>query len=141
MKPSFRYILVFIVGVLVGLAAGAWGLRAAWRHTPPSPEGILSHLDKKLNLTDDQKAKALVILTDESAKMKNLRQEVSEKFEALRNSGAERFRGILDPKQQARYDEMKKKFDQHRMDPFAPPGPPPTHCFGNTPSPSGAPSK
>jgi demethoxyubiquinone hydroxylase (CLK1/Coq7/Cat5 family) len=131
MKPSFRYILVFIVGVLVGLAAGAWGLRAAWRHTPPSPEGILSHLDKKLNLTEDQKTKALVILTEESAKMKSLRQEVSGEFETLRNSGADRLRDILDSKQQMRFDEMKKKFDQHRMDPFAPPGP----------APSGAPTK
>jgi hypothetical protein len=137
MKSTLRYTLVFIVGLLVGLAACAWGLRAMGRHTPPSPEKILGRLEHKLHLTEDQKAKALVILTEESAKMKDLRTEVSGKFEALRDEGAGRMRALLDPKQQAEFDAMKKKFDQHRMDPFAPP----TRCTGSTPSPSGASAK
>jgi len=137
MKSTLRYTLVFVVGLLVGLAACAWGLRAMWHHGPPSAEKILSHLDRKLHLTDDQKAKALVILTEESAKMKTLRDEASDKFEALRNEGAGRMRALLDPKQQAEFDAMKKKFDQHRMDPFAPPA----RCNVPTPLPAGAPSK
>jgi Skp family chaperone for outer membrane proteins len=137
MKSTLRYTLVFVVGLLVGLAASAWGLRAMWHHGPPSAEKILSHLDKKLHLTADQKAQALVILTEESTKMQALRTDVSNKFEALRDEGADRMRALLDPKQQAEFDAMKKKFDQHRMDPFAPP----TRCSGSTPSPTGAPAK
>jgi hypothetical protein len=137
MKSTLRYVLVFVVGLLVGLAAGAWGLRAMWHHGPPSAEKILGRLDHNLHLTEDQKAKALVILTDEAAKMQSLRSEASDKFEALRDEGAQRMRTLLDPKQQSEFDAMKKKFDQHRMDPFAPP----TRCSGPASSPTGAPAK
>ena len=137
MKSTLRYTLVFVVGLLVGLAGGAWGLRVLWRHTPPTPEKILSRLDRKLHLTEDQKAKALSILSDESTKMRTLRNEVSDKFESLRDEGADHMRTLLDPKQQAEFDAMKKRFDQHRMDPFAPPN----RCSSPAPSQAGAPAK
>lgn len=121
MKPTLRYAVVFFVGILVGLAVGAWGLRAMWHHGPPTPEKIVKMLDHRLHFTDEQKSKALVILTEETSKMKALRQGVGGQFEKLRDQGADRMRAILDPKQQATYDEMKKRFDRHR--PCLPPPP------------------
>jgi hypothetical protein len=133
MSSTMRYILVFVVGILVGLAAGAWGLRAMWHHGPPKPQTILKMMDCKLHLTAEQKVKAEVILTEEFAKMKTLREGVSGQFEALRDASAERMRAILTPEQQTTFDEMKKKFEKHGRRGFPPPP-----CEG-TPPPPGAP--
>jgi hypothetical protein len=120
MKSTLRYTLVVHRGPARRSGRLRLGPARLWRHTPPSPEKILGRLEQKLHLTEDQKAKALVILTDESAKMKPAHGslgQIRKPFATKAPGGCER---TLDPKQQAEFDAMKKKFDQHRMDPFRP---------------------
>ena len=121
MRQSLRYVLVFVVGILVGLAAGAWGVRAMWHHKPPTSARIVKMLDHKLHFTEGQKAKAIIILDEEGAKLRALRQKVGGEFDALREQSATRMRAILDPEQVKVYDAMKRRFDRRR--PMMPPPP------------------
>lgn len=132
MSPKFRYAVVFIVGVLVGLAVGAWGLRAFWRHSPPTPERIMARMDQKLHFTDDQKTKVLVILREETVRMKTQWKDSACKFDALREDGANRIRAVLDPAQQATFDAMKRDFEKRRRQGCPPPP------DGSAPPPPGA---
>ena len=123
MKTTWRYTVVFVVGILVGLAGGAWGLRYFWHHGPFNPGHILSHMDRQLHLTADQKARIAALLQEESVKMKFLRDEASKQFEVLRQEGAQKIRALLDPQQQVKFDEMKKRFEKHHPPGLPPDGP------------------
>lgn len=84
-----------------------------------TPERRLQHLSRKLNLTDDEKAKIKPILEDQQQKMQALRQDTSlskqdrrAKFQELRQNYISQVRPILNPDQQAKFDQMIQKQEQ-----------------------------
>ena len=90
-------------------------------------------MDRELHLTADQKEKIGAVLQESSVKLKTLRDGVTQQFEAQRQEGAQKIRALLDPQQQVKYDEMKKRFDKHHPPglsadgPGQPPSPDETH--------------
>lgn len=114
---------VFALGLVLGIAAGCVGQRAAMRHffkRGHEPARILKTMSGELKLDETQKKAILPILEDTRAKMKSLRGEASGKGLALYASSRAEIRKLLRPEQQTKFDEllaereerMKKRHEQ-----------------------------
>jgi protein CpxP len=101
--------------------AGAQGQRPGKR----SPEEMMNRrmdmLSKKLNLSDDQKAKVKPLLENELKQVQELRQDTSlsrqqkrTKFMDLRASTNSQIRALLNADQQKKFDEMQEQMKQRR---------------------------
>jgi periplasmic protein CpxP/Spy len=78
-------------------------------------------MSKKLNLTDDQKAKMKPLLENEVKQMQDLRQDTSlsrqekrAKFQQMRESTNSQIRSLLNPDQQKKFDEMQQQMKERR---------------------------
>ncbi|HVZ80993.1 MAG TPA: hypothetical protein VHE12_09405 [bacterium] len=115
-KPVFFTIL----GVVLGLAAGAWAMRFYFDHTlrawSPADRFILQ-LAGDLNLTPDQREKAADILADQKDRMEALRKQWRYEVETLDRQGEDRLAGILTPAQMDLYVKAHDKI-HGRMDRF-----------------------
>ena len=103
-----------------------------------SPEDRTEHLTKALNLNDDQKGKVLSILQDEQKQMEALRSDSSlsrddrwAKMKEIHQNTNSQIKGLLDPDQAKKFDEMQQRMEQRREQrgnnnkENAPPPPPP----------------
>jgi Spy/CpxP family protein refolding chaperone len=134
-KTWFKYAGVLVLGVLLGLAAGAWTARHHFFKSMGSVDRkdpgqrILKKLDCELKLTPDQRDKVTAIFADSRKKMDALRTEVEPKFEALRKGAEPKFEALkrqsedairkeLTPEQAKKFDEMKIRWEKKhpRMD-------------------------
>jgi protein CpxP len=112
----------------------------AMRRHGPDPAERAAELTKKLKLTSDQQPKVLDALQSEHSQMESLHQDSSlsqqdrhAKMMEIHKSTDEQIRGLLDPTQQKKWDEMQAKREQwmqnrHGGAPDAgsgPQGPPP----------------
>jgi len=101
-------------------------------HMDPAKRAAM--LAKQLNLSSDQQSKVQDILKSERAQMESLRADSSvsqedrhAKMMEIHKSTNEQIRGLLDPDQQKKWDEMQSKREEwmqghHRGEPA--PGPP-----------------
>ncbi|MGH9685358.1 MAG: hypothetical protein ACRD4S_17325 [Candidatus Acidiferrales bacterium] len=92
----------------------------------------LDWLSKKLNLTDDQKAKIKPILDDESSSMKGVRDDTSlsqterhAKMKDLHQATDSKINDILTPEQQQKFAQMQQQMKEHHKDKMANPQPAP----------------
>jgi Spy/CpxP family protein refolding chaperone len=67
------------------------------------PDRKIERLKEKLGLTDDQTAKVRAIFDDTHTKMQALMEQTRTQIKA-----------VLTPEQQAKYDQMKKDWEQKR---------------------------
>jgi Spy/CpxP family protein refolding chaperone len=124
--------LYFVLTFLCGVIAGAAGLFVyAWhsghwtrRFGHPDPQHIVRRLTQELDLTPDQTQQLTEIINDSFQKHRALDLQVAEEYRALRIETRGRIRKILNPAQQAKFDELVHRFEQRRPS-GPPPGPPP----------------
>ncbi len=126
-NPTWKFAAVFILGILLGLAGGAWGLRFFMDHRGPKDptQFFLKKLDRELKLTSDQKPKVAEILNARKAEMDKLQDDTRPKFEAIRKNGLAQIRILLTVDQAAKFDAMVQKWEKRRAEKGLPPGPPP----------------
>jgi protein CpxP len=115
--------LIFSVGAFAGVAQDAQQPRehsgAGQGHGSGegqgmmTPEAMLEHLTKELNLTDDQQAKIKPILEEHLKQMDQARQDTSlpqedrrAKMKQIHEDMISQARPILNPDQQKKLDEM-----------------------------------
>jgi Spy/CpxP family protein refolding chaperone len=132
-NPTWRYAVVFVLGMLIGLAGGAWGFRCffhAWAKKDPS-QFFLHKMEKELKLTADQKTKVEAILSSKRAEMEKMRDTARPQFEAIRMEGEKEIRALLTPDQTPKFDELVQKMEKRRAEmPWAhgcPPSTPAAH--------------
>lgn len=126
-KAYLYFVLTFLCGVIAGSAglfvyawhSGHWVRRSGH----PDPQRIVRRLTQELDLTPDQTQHLTEIINDSFQKHRALDQQVGEEYRALRNETRGRIRKILNPAQQAKFDELAHRFEQKRLS--GPPGPPP----------------
>ncbi len=85
-------------------------------HNHFDPQKRAEMLGKKLNLSSDQQSKVLDILKSEQSQMESLRSDSSlsqgdrhSKMQEIHKSSNEQIRGLLDPDQQKKWDEMQSR--------------------------------
>jgi protein CpxP len=86
-----------------------------------SPEERTEHLTKALNLNDDQKGKVLSILQEQQKQMEAMRADSSlsqedrrSKMREIHQNTTNQIKGILNPDQAKKFDEMQQRMEQHR---------------------------
>jgi protein CpxP len=131
MKKSF-FALVFsavIVAGVVTLAAQAPDQQgendhsAGPAHRRADPQRNVQMLGKRLNLTDDQKAKLLPILTDQQQQMRAIFNDSSlstsdrrEKMKTLRQDTESKVEALLTDEQKQKYAQLKQERMQRTKD-------------------------
>ena len=90
-------------------------------HARMDPAQRAEMLAKKLNLNSDQQSKVEDILKSEQSQMESLHSDTSlskedrrSKMMDIHKSSSDQIRGLLDPDQQKKWDEMQSK-QQERM--------------------------
>jgi protein CpxP len=88
-------------------------------HGPADPAKRTAELTKQLNLTSDQQPKVLAALQSEHSQMESLHQDSSlsqedrhSKMMEIHKGTDDQIRGLLDPTQQKKWDEMQAKREQ-----------------------------
>jgi hypothetical protein len=117
MKPWIKWAAVFLAGLFSGGALTAWGIHHSFNRMHDNmnnPAFLLSRLDRKLGLTEDQKSKLLPLLKDSLSRIDSLHQETGTKSKALWDSFEASLRKMLDPVQLKKFDEMKAKWKDHK---------------------------
>lgn len=109
-----------LVGVVLGLAAGAWAMRLYFDHTlrawSPADRFVMK-LSGDLRLTPDQNEKVADILADQKNRMEALRRQWRIQVETLDREGEDRIAGILTPAQMDLFMGMHDQI-HGRMDRF-----------------------
>ena len=89
-------------------------------HNHFDPDKRAAMLTKQLNLSADQKAKVTDILKSEQSQMESLRSDASvsqedrhSKMMEIHKSSNEQIRGLLDPDQQKKWEEIQSKQMEH----------------------------
>jgi periplasmic protein CpxP/Spy len=87
----------------------------------PSPEERADHLKKALDLSDDQHDKVLAAYQDEQKQMEALRSDTSlsrddrrSKMKTIHENTVSQIKGVLNPDQSKKFDEMEQNMAQHR---------------------------
>ena len=76
--------------------------------------GLAARLNEELRLTPDQQAKVEAALAANRERARKFWSESETAFETLRGEFRHDIRALLDPEQQARFDEMVKRDDERR---------------------------
>ena len=116
-----KYLLTTICAVALSMSSTIWAQEKADETMPPPPpaEQMVKHhrgdmqkkLAEKLQLTDEQKAKAEKIHEEGRAKMKPLMKEAKalhEKMDKVRQENMAEFESILTDEQKAEMEKMKQ---------------------------------
>ncbi|MFA6091947.1 MAG: hypothetical protein WCU88_04925 [Elusimicrobiota bacterium] len=116
-----RMFPIFILGLVLGAAAGSWLQRTAARRfmRGPDPAKMASRLSKQLSLDARQHEALLTLLEGRRAQLDAMRTEGHQKFEALRASTDAEVRKLLTPEQQPKFDALIARWEarhKHRKD-------------------------
>jgi len=119
MKRSIAFTSVFglfLLGVVVG--ALAMHLVYATRFPPGPPHGpgrpgasgpeFLERLERRLDLTPEQKDEIRAILVDSVGEAEGMRREMEPRVREHAERVGERIREVLTPEQRRRFDEMRR---------------------------------
>ncbi len=109
MKLPWKYILVsFLIGLLAGGSTGLfYSHKLAHEWLKRGPDMFLRHLDRKLHLDEQQKAKIYPLLVADRDKLMAYQ-------DTLRKAARVQIRALLKPDQQANFDAMVAKHDAER---------------------------
>jgi hypothetical protein len=109
MKMPWKFILVsFLIGLLAGGSAGLfYSHKLAREWLKRGPDMFLGHLDRKLHLDEQQKAKIRPLLVADRDKLMAYQAE-------LRKAARVQIRTLLNPDQQGIFDAMVAKHDAER---------------------------
>jgi len=120
MNPWVKTTATLLIGFLLGIAATGLALPHFFHphHHPglADADRILKKLSSKLNLTQDQKTKAELLLKQNLPKGDALRREDEAKFDALRSAFNTQLRAILNPDQQKKLDDMVAKWENREKE-------------------------
>ena len=108
---------VFVLGLILGAAAGSWAHRAAFRRFAkegPGTERMLARQSRELKLDAGQQEAVRKVLESQHAQMKALHQETAAKFEELSASFKGEVKKALSPEQQAKFEAMTARWEAHR---------------------------
>lgn len=142
MNNTFKIIIVFVVGVLLGVAGTGLYIHhcfaRAWINTGNHKHAV-DMLASKLSLTDDEKIKIEKIFDDNAPAVEAVRLETNAKLQTIRDNTSSQIRSLLTTDQQQKYDTLKSDWDKRRDAnkkgwnipglPGPPPGGPGTMCF------------
>jgi len=152
MNNTIKIIIVFIVGVLLGVAGTGFYIHhcfiRAWINSGNHNHAV-EVLDSKLGLTADQKTKIEKIFDDNAPALEAVRVETNAKLKIVRDTTSAQIRLLLTPDQQQKYDSLRAEWEKKRNTddkgwhiPGLPPGPaaggPGTACFSGAASTPGS---
>ncbi len=115
-----KSVVLLVLGAVLGLAAGAWGMRLYFDRTLGSwspADRFLVELDGDLRFTADQREKAADILADQKRLMEGLRKEWRVQVETLDREGEDRIAAVLTPPQMDAFMRLHDRI-HGRMDRF-----------------------
>lgn len=117
---SRKVYLYFALTFLFGVAVGACGFfyygwyTGGW-HRRPSPERIIRHLRKDLNLSDTQVQQVRQVFEETSKKMDAVQVQVQPQYQAIREEARNQIRQILNPQQVQKFNDLVRRFDERRQ--------------------------
>jgi hypothetical protein len=135
MNNTVKAVIIFIVGVLLGVAGTGFYIHhcfaRAWVNSG-NHKHIVDVLDSKLGLTPDEKIKIEKIFDNAAPSMETVRVETNAKLKTIRENTSAQVRLLLTSDQQQKYDILRAEWDK-KMNandkgwhiPGLPPGPPP----------------
>ena len=119
MRPKAKGALLLVVAFLLGVAAGGLGFgvyKARFGHRP-GPEQfqamVLHRLSRELDLQPEQQERVRTILRESGQDFARLRDEMRPKFQEIRAKTGDQIRGTLNASQQAKFDELRARWEQH----------------------------
>jgi Tfp pilus assembly protein PilN len=114
-RAYFYFILVFVLGVVVGSAATVfYGWYSGRWHHRFDEKRVVHFLRRELKLSDTQTQQVDQIIQQTEAKFRDLQQQAEPQFDAVRNESRDRIRKILNPQQLAKFNELVERFDARR---------------------------
>ncbi|MDE2141060.1 MAG: hypothetical protein KGL74_03320 [Elusimicrobia bacterium] len=129
MSPIRRAALTtFLLGLILGAAAGSWGQRAMFRRfikKGPDAAHMIRRLDRELSLNETQKSAILAILGARRAEIEAVKKDARSRFEAMRAATDADIRKTLQPDQQAKFDAMTARWQARMREREKNGGPPP----------------
>ncbi len=131
MSPTRRAALTtFLLGLIVGAAAGSWGQRAMFRRFMkkggPDAGHMIRKLDRELALDENQKGAILTVLGTRKTEIEGVKKECQTRFDGLRASTNSDIRKTLRSEQQSKFDALVARWEQRRKErekDGPPPGP------------------
>jgi hypothetical protein len=91
-----------VLGIILGTALGAWGMRWYFTHTLLSwnaADRFVVKLDKDLRLSPDQKEKVVAILASQKERLKGLRRDWERQVGTLGRQGEDQIAALLTQEQ------------------------------------------
>lgn len=106
----------FVVGVLAGIAADRTLMRRVWRDRPaqPSPSFLASRLEKRLDLTPDQKRQVEEILTRHHSRMNAAWNAARPAVRAEIEAANAEIDLLLTPEQREKFAQLKMRMRSRR---------------------------
>ena len=114
LKGCLGVFLIFFFGVLFGAAITAGGIHQKVREiVAGGPDKVVDEIVRRLNddlkLDDSQKEMLKAIATDTRIKLRAVRQQTQPQVEEVLNEAEGKVRGILNPRQLPKFDEIVKR--------------------------------
>jgi hypothetical protein len=120
---------VFVLGAATGVGGARFFVARHMAHALDAPLPAVRHrvvmnaLDRQLDLSKDQHEKIAGILEKHEPEITEISRSVEPKLAPIFASIEDEIRAELTPDQRPKFDELAKKFHEHRE---ARPAPPPT---------------
>ena len=107
---------IFVLGCATGAALdSAYRIRAAG-HGRQGKQDFFEHLQRNLNLNDQQATQIRAIVSETRESYRQLRTEVNPQYDAIRQRARARIRALLTPEQQQKFDSMIAERDARHND-------------------------
>lgn len=103
----------FLLGGILGAAAGSWGQRAAMRHflnKGRDPGHMMRRLDRELKLDDAQKGAIEAVLSKRRTDLDALKKGAQAKLEEIRTATDADIRESLRPDQREKFDALTARW-------------------------------
>lgn len=114
-RAYFYFILVFVLGVVVGSAGTVfYGWYSGRWHHRFDEKRVVHFLRHQLKLSDAQTQQVEQIIQQTEVKFHDLQQQVEPQFEAVRNESRDRIRKVLNPQQLTKFNQLVERFDARR---------------------------
>jgi hypothetical protein len=114
-RVYFYFAVTFVLGVLVG---GGGMFFYTWYsghwHREFDRQRFVRHLKRDLHLSEAQVHAVDQILVDTAKSISELHKRVDPQFDAIRAHTRDSIRGVLNPEQVAKFNEMVRQSDERR---------------------------
>lgn len=110
-SPRGKSAAVFLLGLILGAAAGSWGQRAMFHRMMtrgPDRKRMLERISRDLGLDEKQKAAVSAIMDSKHDEIEGLKKETFLRLEAVRESADAEIAKVLTPAQVARFEEIRR---------------------------------